>query len=119
MTSKKEIPYADLKRIFHEPNRLAIMTALAGAPKGCSFTDLRGTCALTDGNLSRHLKVLEEAKAVRIEKTFVGVKPRTTVTLTDDGRQPFMAYLKSLKEVLQAAVRAVQSGHKPATSQSG
>ncbi len=115
MTSKKQVPYAALKRIFHEPNRLAIMSALAGASKGCSFTDLRGACALTDGNLSRHLKVLEEEKAVHIEKAFVGVKPRTTATLTDDGRQRFMVYLQALEEVLQAATRAIQS-EPPATA---
>lgn len=114
MTTKKHAPYDALERIFHEPNRLAIMSALAGASKGCSFTDLKRDCVLTDGNLSRHLKVLEEAKAVRIKKAFVGVKPRTTVTLTADGRRQFMAYLQALEEVLHSAAKAVQPGRAPA-----
>jgi DNA-binding MarR family transcriptional regulator len=62
---------------------------------------------LTDGNLSRHLKALEEASVIRISKTFVGVKPRTTVTLTDKGLKRFDDYLSALADVLKKARKAM------------
>ena len=96
-------PYAALKTIFHEPNRLAIMSALSCAPEGVTFTELKGECALTDGNLSRHLKALEEAGAIQITKAFVDAKPRTTVFLSDQGRGSFLDYLQALEEVLKKA----------------
>jgi DNA-binding MarR family transcriptional regulator len=101
-------PYGALQRVFHEPNRLAIMSALGGAVNGLSFRELRDQCRLTDGNLNRHLKTLEEASAVRIHKRFVGARPRTTVHLTDAGRQEFVAYLQALEEVFLRAAEAME-----------
>ena len=72
MTDSIDNPYPRLERIFHEPGRLTIMSNLLGAPDGMTFTELKKACGLTDGNLSRHLKVLENAKAVTIKKRFVG-----------------------------------------------
>ena len=99
--------YDALERIFHEPNRLAIMSALAAAPRGRAFTEIRDECSLTDGNLSRHLKALEEAGAVRIRKAFVAGKPLTTVHLTAWGLERFSEYLAALAKVLRAAQQAV------------
>ena len=107
MATKHENPYAALKTLFHEPNRLAMMSALSQAIDGLTFNDLKRECGLTDGNLSRHLKTLEEAEAIRIEKTFVDAKPRTTVFLSDAGRKSFIEYLQALEEVLQKAARSV------------
>jgi len=107
MTAKRDNPYAALKHIFHEPNRLAIMSALCGAVEGLTFNELKEECGLTDGNLSRHLKALEEAGAVRIEKSFVRAKPRTTVFLTDQGRESFLEYLQALEEVLKKAAESM------------
>ncbi len=109
MSTQPESPYTALKTIFHEPNRLAIMSALSCEADGLTFNALKQACALTDGNLSRHLKALEEAQAVRIEKTFVGVKPRTTVYLSNDGRERFLDYLKALEEVLQKAAASLET----------
>ncbi|MGH1365320.1 MAG: winged helix-turn-helix domain-containing protein [Calditrichia bacterium] len=109
MPEKHENPFNALERIFHEPNRLAIMSALSGAANGLSFRELKENCDLTDGNLSRHLKALEEADAVQIEKAFVGAKPRTTVVLTDNGRERFIEYLQALEEVLLKAADAVSA----------
>lgn len=105
-------PYEALERIFHEPNRLAIMSALARASGGLTFNDLKEECGLTDGNLSRHLKVLEEAGAVGIKKTFVGVKPQTTAHLSAKGRQNFLDYLKALEEVLKQAAASIGADKK-------
>jgi DNA-binding transcriptional ArsR family regulator len=113
---KTDNPYSALEPIFHEPNRLAIMSALCNAPRGLTFTELKTECNLTDGNLSRHLKALEEAKAIKVKKSFVGVKPQTTVLLSDKGRDSFLQYLQALEEVLQKAASAMASDKKPATA---
>jgi len=106
--SKNDDKQADpLERIFHEPNRLAIMSALCAADKGLAFSDLRDQCGLTDGNLSRHLQALREAEAVDITKTFVGAKPRTTVQLSGSGLRRFSEYLAALEEVLRKARQAI------------
>jgi DNA-binding transcriptional ArsR family regulator len=99
--------YEALERIFHEPNRLAIMSALCATRDGMTFNELREACRLTDGNLNRHLKVLEEAGAVRIEKAFVDAKPRTTIVLSAAGLKRFTEYLDALSEVLKKAKSAV------------
>ena len=96
-------PYMALERVFHEPNRLAIMSALGGAVDGLRFVDLKKQCTLTDGNLSRHLKTLEEANAIRVEKRYVGGRPQTTLFITGAGREGFMQYLRALEEVLMKA----------------
>jgi DNA-binding transcriptional ArsR family regulator len=96
-----------LERLFHEPNRMAILSALCAAGDPLSFTELKTLSGLTDGNLSRHLKALEEASVIRISKTFVGVKPRTTVTLTDKGLKRFDDYLSALADVLKKARKAM------------
>jgi DNA-binding transcriptional ArsR family regulator len=96
-----------LERLFHEPNRMAILSALCAAGDPLSFTELKSLSGLTDGNLSRHLKALEEASVIRISKTFVGVKPRTTVTLTDKGLKRFDDYLSALADVLKKARKAM------------
>lgn len=97
--------YDELKKIFHEPKRMAIMSALCASENGLTFTDLKKECELTDGNLSRHLKVLSETGAVKIQKEFVGVKPRTTVFLTEEGVNHFTEYLSALQEVLQQTLQ--------------
>lgn len=112
--SRRKHPHALLKRLFHEPNRLAILSALSTAGDGLSFNELKEECGLTDGNLSRHLKTLKQAGTVRIKKTFVQDKPRTTIFLTDRGRDAFVDYLEALKVVLKRAAEAVAPQEKEA-----
>lgn len=107
MTEPKNNPYSALERLFHEPSRLAIMSSLGGAVDGLTFNEIKQQCTLTDGNLSRHLKTLEEAGVVRLRKRFVGARPQTRVFLTAAGRNGFMAYLKALEEVLRNAATAM------------
>lgn len=106
--TKPKNPHLRLERLFHEPNRLGIMSTLCGADGGVTFNDLKSTLDLTDGNLSRHLKALEESGAIEIEKTFERSKPRTTVVVTDEGRDQFIEYLKTLEEVLMEAARGIE-----------
>ena len=105
-----------LERIFHEPNRMAILSALCAASENLTFTELRGLSGLTDGNLSRHLKALEDAGVIRIRKFFVGVKPRTTVALTDKGLNRFDEYLCALSDVLRKAQQAVATDRRKSTA---
>ncbi|MFC1452237.1 transcriptional regulator [Verrucomicrobiota bacterium] len=107
MTQNPDSPYEALEKIFHEPNRLAIMSALCAADKGLSFSELKEECSLTDGNLNRHLKVLREAGAVTVAKAFVDEKPRTTVSISRAGLDRFNEYLAALSEVLDAAKQAL------------
>ena len=108
--------YEALERIFHEPNRLAIMSALCGSREGLTFTELKTACRLTDGNLNRHLKALEEAGAVRIAKAFVEAKPRTTIRLSDVGLTRFNQYLAALEEVLKKAQESLPAAKRARAS---
>jgi DNA-binding transcriptional ArsR family regulator len=112
MTATTESIYDALERIFHEPNRLAIMSALCAARAGLTFGELKEACRLTDGNLNRHLKVLEEAAAVKVAKRFVGAKPRTTVSITDTGLRQFQEYLGALEQVLKQAQGALPAASR-------
>lgn len=106
--------FAGLDRLFHEKARLGIVTSLAAHPDGLGFQDLKAICGLTDGNLSRHLQVLEEASILTIEKGYQGKRPHTQCRLTASGRERFGAYL----DVLEKAVREAASAAR-ATNQGG
>jgi DNA-binding HxlR family transcriptional regulator len=95
--------YEGLDRVLHERARLAILTSLATRPQGMRFQELKRRCALTDGNLSRHLNVLHDAGIVQIAKAFEGRRPRTTCRLTAEGRRRFTAYLAQLEQVIKDA----------------
>jgi DNA-binding transcriptional ArsR family regulator len=112
MMNKEENPYQALEKIFHEPSRLAIMSALCTAPDGVSFSELKMECGLTDGNLNRHLKVLKESQAVMVKKTFVDDKPRTTLYITAKGLDRFNDYLEALADVMKHARKALPKKNK-------
>ena len=89
---------ADLGRIddiIHGRMRLGIMVYLADVD-AADFTELKTVLEATQGNLSVHLKKLEEAGYVAIDKSFVNNKPLTRVSITRSGRQAFAAYLKAI-----------------------
>ena len=73
--------------MIHEKARLSIMSSLAAHPEGLLFNDLKDLCSLTDGNLSRHLQLLQESKLVEVWKGFKNNRPQTLVRLTDDGKR--------------------------------
>lgn len=99
--------YDALEKIFHEPNRLAIMSVLCAAEGGLSFSEIKDECRLTDGNLNRHLKVLEEAAVIKIRKEFLDNKPRTLVSISRKGLDRFNEYLTVLNEVLVKARKGI------------
>ena len=96
--------YEGLDRVLHEKARLGIMTSLVTRPDGLLFGELKRLCALTDGNLSRHLDVLHEAGLVEIWKGFENRRPQTLCRLTPEGRQRFLAYLEQLEQVVRDAM---------------
>ncbi|HEY7118288.1 MAG TPA: transcriptional regulator [Tepidisphaeraceae bacterium] len=98
--------YEKLERVIHEKARLSIMSSLAAHPEGLLFNDLKGLCSLTDGNLSRHLQLLQESKLVEVWKGFRNNRPQTLVRLTDDGRKRFLEYVQELEQVVADAMAA-------------
>jgi DNA-binding transcriptional ArsR family regulator len=96
--------YDGLERVLHEKARLGIMTSLVTRPEGILFTELKRLCALTDGNLSRHLDVLREAGLVEVWKGFENRRPQTLCRLSTEGRQRFVAYLEQLEQVIRDAM---------------
>lgn len=95
--------YEGLNRIIHEKARLGILTSLLTHPEGVLFTDLKQLCSLTDGNLSRHLRALEDEGLVEVWKGFRNRKPQTLSRLSKQGRERFLAYLVELEQVLRDA----------------
>ncbi len=95
--------YDGLDRVMHEKARLSILASLAANVEGLLFTDLKELCALTDGNLSRHLAVLSDAGLVDVWKRAAGSRPRTLYRLTADGRRRFAAYIGVLERVVTDA----------------
>ena len=93
--------FEDLDPMLHERGRLAIVSVLAAAPDGLTFTELRDTLEMTDGNLSVHLQKLEEKGYVAIDKQFVGRRPQTTCRLTKAGQKAFTRYLDHLEAIVR------------------
>ncbi len=107
-TEPAPFAYDGLDRVMHEKARLGILTSLAGHPDGLSFNDLLRLCGLTQGNMSRHLTVLEEAGLVAISKGFEARRPRTDIRLTAEGRARFLDYLSVLEQVIRDASAKVE-----------
>ncbi len=107
--SEAPFAYEGLDRVIHERARLGVLTSLAAHPKGVVFSDLRRLCGLTDGNLSRHLAVLQEAGLVQVAKGFERNRPKTVCRLTPEGRRRFLAYLDVLGQVVRDAAAAART----------
>ena len=86
----------------HQRVRLGILAVLAEADEA-DFAYLKDVLELTDGNLSRHLRVLEEVGYVRIQKGYEGRKPRTWVRATNEGRQALADHLAALQDLIDKA----------------
>jgi DNA-binding MarR family transcriptional regulator len=102
--------YPGLDRVIHERARLSMLTSLARYSKGLRFGDLKALCGLTDGNLSRHMQVLQEAGLIDVAKSFENSRPQTTVHLTAEGHKRYVEYLTVLEQVVRDAATAVKEG---------
>jgi DNA-binding transcriptional ArsR family regulator len=111
--------YGGLDRVIHEHARLSVLTSLITHGQGLTFGELKQLCALTDGNLSRHLQVLEEAGLVSLFKGVEHNRPLTLCRISAQGRKRYIEYLGVLEQVLTDAETAVngasaaRTGDKP------
>ena len=102
--------YEGLDRVIHERARLSVLTCLISNPKGLTFNDLKQLCALTDGNLSRHLSVLERGRMVEIVKGHDKNRPQTLCRITSPGRKRYFDYLSTLEQVVRDAAEGAKEG---------
>jgi DNA-binding HxlR family transcriptional regulator len=114
--------YDGLDRVIHERARLSVLTSLITHAKGLAFGELKLLCGLTDGNLNRHLQVLEEAKLVATVKGFEHGRPQTVCRITPVGRKRYIEYLGVLEQVVVDASSAIKAdspargGQNPASA---
>jgi DNA-binding HxlR family transcriptional regulator len=109
--SANEAPfsYEGLDRVIHERARLGVLTSLLTNPKGLTFNELKQLCGLTDGNLSRHLGVLEKEGLVEITKGHEHNRPLTICRITSSGRKRYLEYLSTLEQVIRDAAEQDKS----------
>ena len=89
-----------LDRVIHVKGRLAIRSALAGTPE-LSFTELRDTLEMTDGNLTTHIRILQEEGFISVAKSYQNNRSLTTCSLTKAGRKAFASYIDLLEKIVR------------------
>jgi DNA-binding MarR family transcriptional regulator len=94
--------FQQLDKVIHEKSRMAIMSTLASCVE-LSFTGLRDTLGMTDGNLTTHIRTLQKSGYVSVSKRFSDNRPLTTCTLTREGREAFGGYVDLLEEIIEQA----------------
>lgn len=97
-----ESNFAELDSVIHSRVRLAIMILLLQS-ETANFTYLKKEIDVSDGNLSTHLRKLEEVKYIKIQKSFENRKSKTTISLTEKGRIALNGYTNNLEEYLRLA----------------
>jgi DNA-binding MarR family transcriptional regulator len=95
-------PFLQLDRLIHEKGRLGILSMLAASPE-LSFTELREALGMTDGNLTTHIRTLQQAGYVSVTKSFQNNRPLTTCALTAAGRKAFTHYINLLERIVRQA----------------
>jgi DNA-binding MarR family transcriptional regulator len=92
--------FPQLNRVIHEKGRLAIMSALAAAPE-LSFTELRDLLDMTDGNLTTHIRTLQQEGFLSVTKSYQNNRPLTSCALTAAGRKAFAQYIDLLDQIVR------------------
>lgn len=95
-----EFDYQQLDEIIHSRIRLAVMSVLISVDEA-EFTFLKEKVKTTDGNLSVHLKKLEDAGYVAVNKSFQNRKPVSRYLLTQKGRKAFESYVERLEKMIK------------------
>jgi DNA-binding MarR family transcriptional regulator len=93
-------PFLQIDRVIHEKGRLGIMSMLA-ASLALSFTELRDALEMTDGNLTTHIRTLQEAGYVSVSKSYEQNRPLTTCALTAAGKKACAAYVNLLEQIVR------------------
>jgi len=107
-SSQGRFAYEGLDRVIHERARLSVLTSLITNPRGLTFNDLKQLCSLTDGNLSRHLRVLQKGNMVEIVKAQERNRPQTICRITTSGRKRYVEYLSTLEQVVRDAEKGAK-----------
>jgi len=102
MSDDNPFNHSDIDDIIHGRLRLGVMAYLSSVSPAI-FGELRDKVGASDGNLSTHLRKLDEAGYIRLEKRFVGRRPQTRVHLTKSGRAAWLRYLGQIQALLKAA----------------
>lgn len=97
-------PFRQLDRVIHEKGRLAIMSLLAASAE-LSFTEMRDVLDMTDGNITTHIRTLQEAGYVAVTKSFQNNRPLTTCSMTQAGRRAFAGYIDLLEQIVRQSKR--------------
>jgi DNA-binding transcriptional ArsR family regulator len=108
-TAASPFAYDGLSRVIHERARLGVLTSLITHPRGLPFPEMKKLCALTDGNLNRHLQVLQEALLVSLAKGPDRERPQTLYRITALGRKRYLEYLTVLEQVIVDGASAVKA----------
>jgi DNA-binding MarR family transcriptional regulator len=93
-------PFLKLDRVIHEKGRLAIMSMLAASAE-LSFTEMRDALGMTDGNLTTHIRALQQEGYVSVAKSYQNRRPLTTCSLTPSGRKAFTEYIDLLEKIVR------------------
>lgn len=93
-------PRRSLDPVIHSPVRLSIIAALSGVDQS-DFASMRDTVEVSDSTLSKQITILEDADYLLIQKTFVGRRPRTYLSLTTEGRKAFELHLRALRAIVE------------------
>jgi DNA-binding MarR family transcriptional regulator len=93
-------PFLKLDRVIHEKGRLAIMSMLAASAE-LSFTEMRDALGMTDGNLTTHIRALQQEGYVSVAKSYQNRRPLTTCSLTPAGRKAFAEYIDLLEKIVR------------------
>lgn len=93
-------PFLQIDRVIHEKGRMGIMSLLAASPE-LSFTEMRDALEMTDGNLTTHIRTLQESGYVSIAKSYQNNRPLTTCSLTAAGRKAFATYIDLLDQIVR------------------
>jgi len=116
MNSRRDRPqsthrfsYNGLDRVIHKRARLGVLTYLLAHPRGLLFGNLKQPCGLTDGNLNRHLQVLQAAKLVETVRALEQNRRQTVCRMTTEGRKRYLNYLAVPEQVTQAAAGGVET----------
>ena len=100
---------ARFDEVIHAPTRLAIVSLLA-ASRWADFKFIRERAGLSDSALSKQLSILEDAGYVTIRKAFVGKWPRTSVSLSKQGRAAFKGHVGALQQIVASAGASLRAG---------
>jgi DNA-binding HxlR family transcriptional regulator len=92
----------NINKLFESRVRLGVMSVLV-VNESADFNTLKETLDITDGNLASHLSALEKNKYVKVKKKFIGKKPNTTYTATEQGRKAFKEHLDALEMLITSS----------------